>query len=69
MFKLPEEKKDVGTIITEYKNQLLTLSLEPKISDKIGKYLLKIGQPILTVAQKEMAKSGSRSLDYMGQYT
>ncbi|KTD58438.1 hypothetical protein Lsai_1045 [Legionella sainthelensi] len=69
LFKLPEEKKDVGTIITEYKNQLLTLSLEPKISDKIGKYLLKIGQPILTVAQKEMAKSGSRSLDYMGQYT
>ncbi|KTD14698.1 hypothetical protein Lgra_0729 [Legionella gratiana] len=69
LFKLPEEKKDVSSMITEYKNQLLALNLEPKISEKIGKYLFKIGQPILTVAQKEMAKSGSRPLDYMGQYT
>ncbi|KTD66499.1 hypothetical protein Lsan_0444 [Legionella santicrucis] len=69
LFKLPEEKKDVSSIITEYKTQLLTLNLEPKISEKIGKYLLKIGQPILTVEQKEMAKSGNRPMDYMGQYT
>ncbi|KTC91966.1 hypothetical protein [Legionella cincinnatiensis] len=69
LFKLPEEKKDVSSMITEYKTQLLSLNLEPKISEKIGKYLLKIGQPILTVAQKEMAKSGSRPMDYMGQYT
>lgn len=69
LFKLLPDKKDVGSMIVEYKNQLLTLNLEPKISEKIGKYLLKIGQPILTVAQKEMAKSGSRPLDYMGQYT
>lgn len=69
LFSLPEEMKDMSLMIAEYKTQLLALKLEPKISDKISSYLIKIGQPILTVEQKEMVRSGGQLLDYMGQYT
>lgn len=69
LFNLSEAVKDVETMIVEYKNQLSLLGLESK-KEKISTYLLKIGQPILSVEQKEKAKNSGRPiLDYIGQYT
>ncbi|KTD44784.1 hypothetical protein [Legionella parisiensis] len=69
-FKLPEKAKDVESIIVEYKTKLSELSIEPGNSENISTYLFKLGQPILTVTQKEKAKNSGRPvLDYIGQYT
>ncbi|HHF7366999.1 TPA: hypothetical protein ACPSKY_002123 [Legionella bozemanae] len=70
LFKLPEKAKDVESMIIEYKTQLSALSVEPGKAENISTYLFKIGQPILTVTQKEKAKNSGRPiLDYIGQYT
>lgn len=53
LFKLPEKAKDVESMIIEYKTQLSALSVEPGKAENISTYLFKIGQPILTVTQKE----------------
>ncbi|PWY53784.1 hypothetical protein DGG96_20475 [Legionella qingyii] len=62
--------KDVQSMIVDYKNQLYELTIDPKKLEKLSNYLFKIGQPILSVTQKENAKSCDRPvLDYIGQYT
>ncbi|KTD71426.1 hypothetical protein Ltuc_2785 [Legionella tucsonensis] len=69
IFNLTEKVKDVESMIVEYKTQLPKLSVEPRQEERISAYLLKMGQPILTVTQKEKAKNSSRPiLDYIGLY-
>jgi hypothetical protein len=69
LFDISEGIKDVSTMVTEYKMQLSALSIEPKLLEKMSTYLLKIGQPILTIIEKEILKSSGRVLDYIGQYS
>ena len=70
LFNFPEGAKDVEAMIIEYKNQLATLHIEPKLKEEVNNYLLTLSKPILSVAQKEHAKgSGRVVLDYIGQYS
>ena len=68
LFKLPVEIRDVQSVVREYKIQLMELHLDSKIREVISSYLLKIGQPILSVIQKEIAKGCARTTDYLGHY-
>ncbi|WP_131793831.1 hypothetical protein [Fluoribacter gormanii] len=69
LFKF-SEAKDVQSMIVDYKNHLYELTLDAKKLEKISNYLFKIGQPILSVTQKENATSCDRPvLNYIGQYT
>ncbi|CAM2804932.1 Uncharacterised protein [Legionella steigerwaltii] len=69
LFNLTEEIKDVETMMFEYKTQLSKFNILPVIGERISNYLLKISQPILSVAQKENAKDCEAPiLDYIGQY-
>ncbi|KTC92560.1 hypothetical protein [Fluoribacter dumoffii] len=69
-FNLTEDIKDVEKMMVEYKTQLPKLQLEGALTLKICNYLLDISHPILSVKQKETAKTGGRPiLDYIGQYS
>ncbi|MGL5742531.1 MAG: hypothetical protein ACRCXC_08250 [Legionella sp.] len=67
LFKLPDSAKSIAKMVTEFKKQVPSLDIEPKTAEKIGAYLMKISESILSQTQK--TKSGSRVSDYLGLST